>query len=57
VVVAQNTALAARRTVLQTSRGRLVAMVDLVQALGGGWNATQLANVKERPLLPSALIP
>jgi NodT family efflux transporter outer membrane factor (OMF) lipoprotein len=57
VVVAQNTALAARRTVLQTARTRLVATVDLVQALGGGWNAAQLAQVKEQPLLPRALIP
>ena len=57
VVVAQNTALSARRTVLQTARGRLVATVDLVQALGGGWNATQLADVKEQPLLPGILIP
>jgi NodT family efflux transporter outer membrane factor (OMF) lipoprotein len=57
VVVAQNTALSARRTVLQTARQRLVATVDLVQALGGGWNATQLAEVKEQPLLPGALIP
>ena len=44
VVVAQNTALAARRTTLQAARTRLVAMVDLVQALGGGWTATQLAQ-------------
>ncbi len=44
VVVAQNTALTARRTALQTARTRLVAMVDLVQALGGGWSATQLAQ-------------
>ena len=44
VVVAQNTALSARRTVLQAARSRLVAMVDLVQALGGGWSATQLAE-------------
>jgi NodT family efflux transporter outer membrane factor (OMF) lipoprotein len=57
VVVAQNTALAARRAVLQTARTRLVATVDLVQALGGGWNAAQLAQVKEQPLLPRALIP
>jgi len=40
VVVNQNTALAARRTVLQTARTRLVALVTLVQALGGGWSAT-----------------
>jgi NodT family efflux transporter outer membrane factor (OMF) lipoprotein len=44
VVVSQNTALSARRTVLQAARSRLVAMVDLVQAMGGGWSATQLAE-------------
>jgi outer membrane protein TolC len=44
VVVAQNTALGARRTALQTARTRLVALVDLVQAFGGGWSATQLAQ-------------
>ncbi|HEY4029933.1 MAG TPA: efflux transporter outer membrane subunit [Caulobacteraceae bacterium] len=44
VVVAQNTALGARRTALQAARSRLVAMVDLVQAFGGGWSATQLAQ-------------
>jgi NodT family efflux transporter outer membrane factor (OMF) lipoprotein len=44
VVVAQNTAFSARRTALQAARNRLVAMVDLVQALGGGWNQTQLAQ-------------
>ena len=44
VVVAENTALAARRTALQSGKNRLVAMVDLVQALGGGWNTAQLAQ-------------
>ena len=57
VVVAQNTALAARRTVIQTASTRLVALVDLVQAFGGGWSATELAEVKQQPLLPGALIP
>jgi NodT family efflux transporter outer membrane factor (OMF) lipoprotein len=57
VVVAQNTALNARRTVLQTASSRLTALVDLVQAFGGGWSNTELAEVKERPLLPGALIP
>lgn len=57
VVVAQNTALNARRTVLQTASSRLVALVDLVQAFGGGWSATELAQVKQEPLLPGALIP
>jgi NodT family efflux transporter outer membrane factor (OMF) lipoprotein len=44
VVVAQNTALSARRTAVQAARNRLVATVDLVQAFGGGWSATQLAR-------------
>ena len=55
VVVAQNTAFSARRTALQAARNRLVAMVDLVQALGGGWNASQLAQVKQPPLQPLIL--
>jgi NodT family efflux transporter outer membrane factor (OMF) lipoprotein len=57
VVVAQNTALNARRTVLQTASSRLTALVDLVQAFGGGWSDTELAQVKQQPLLPGALIP
>lgn len=44
VVVAQNTALAARRTLIQTDSARLVAVVDLISALGGGWNDRQLAQ-------------
>jgi NodT family efflux transporter outer membrane factor (OMF) lipoprotein len=57
VVVAQNTALNARRSVIQTASSRLVALVDLVQAFGGGWSATELAQVKQQPLFPGALIP
>jgi NodT family efflux transporter outer membrane factor (OMF) lipoprotein len=44
VVVAQYTALQGRRNALQTAKNRLVAMVDLVQAFGGGWSETQLAQ-------------
>jgi NodT family efflux transporter outer membrane factor (OMF) lipoprotein len=44
VVVNQQAALAARRTVLQTARARLVAMVNLVGDFGGGWSDTQLAQ-------------
>jgi NodT family efflux transporter outer membrane factor (OMF) lipoprotein len=57
VVVAQNTALNARRTLLTTQGNRLVALVDLVQAFGGGWSDTELAQVKAQPLLPGVLIP
>ena len=36
--------LFSRRTALQAGKNRLVAMVDLVQYLGGGWSETQLAQ-------------
>ncbi len=44
VVVSQNTALSARRTAIQAARNRVVAMIDLVSALGGGWSQQQLAQ-------------
>jgi NodT family efflux transporter outer membrane factor (OMF) lipoprotein len=44
VVVAQNTALSARRTAIQSARNRMVALVDLISALGGGWNQQQIAQ-------------
>lgn len=44
VVVAQNTALSARRTLIQTDSARLVAAIDLISALGGGWSDAQLAQ-------------
>lgn len=44
VVVAQNTALNARRTAIQSARNRMVALVDLISALGGGWNQQQIAQ-------------
>ena len=44
VVVAQATALSARRTLIQTQRNRMVALIDLISALGGGWNQTELAQ-------------
>ncbi|HXQ53991.1 MAG TPA: efflux transporter outer membrane subunit [Stellaceae bacterium] len=42
VVVAQTTALAAEQTALTIEQSRLVASSTLVQALGGGWDRTQL---------------
>ena len=50
VVVAQNTALTARRTLIQTEQSRMVAVVDLISALGGGWSDAELAQ-KSRPRL------
>lgn len=44
LVVAQNTALSARRTTIQSARNRMIVLVDLISALGGGWNQTQIAS-------------
>ncbi len=44
VVVAQRIALTARVAALQAAKDRLVTMIDLVSAFGGGWSATQLAQ-------------
>jgi NodT family efflux transporter outer membrane factor (OMF) lipoprotein len=46
VVTAQVTALNARRALLQAASSRQAAAVALIQALGGGWNAAQLADAK-----------
>jgi NodT family efflux transporter outer membrane factor (OMF) lipoprotein len=44
VVAAQATALSARRSLLQVASSRQVAAVALIQALGGGWEASRLAT-------------
>lgn len=48
VVAAQATALNARRSLLQVASSRQVAAVALIQALGGGWEASRL----EEPVAP-----
>ena len=42
VVVAQSTALSARTTLITNQMNRIVASLDLIAALGGGWSSTQL---------------
>jgi NodT family efflux transporter outer membrane factor (OMF) lipoprotein len=42
VVTAQVSALNARRALVQVASSRQMAAVALIQALGGGWNATQV---------------
>jgi NodT family efflux transporter outer membrane factor (OMF) lipoprotein len=42
VVVAEATALSARRTLLTIQATRLTTAVDLIAALGGGWQASEL---------------
>ena len=43
VLDAQEQLLAAETTLAQTRRDRLVALVNLYRALGGGWTAPQAA--------------
>ena len=42
VIVAQATALSARRALLQVQATRLATAVDLIAALGGGWRVSDL---------------
>ncbi len=47
VITAQATALAAERTAVSLLTRRLTASVALIQALGGGWDASELPGMKD----------
>jgi NodT family efflux transporter outer membrane factor (OMF) lipoprotein len=47
VIIAQTSALQSQRAAVQILTRRNVASVLLVEALGGGWDASQLPSVKE----------
>jgi outer membrane protein TolC len=44
VIVAEQTALADAETAVNIRQSRLVASAALIQALGGGWNVSQLPS-------------
>lgn len=44
VIVAENTALADAETALNVRQSRLVASVALIEALGGGWDGSQIPS-------------
>jgi NodT family efflux transporter outer membrane factor (OMF) lipoprotein len=44
VIVAQNTALADAESALNIRQNRLVASASLIEALGGGWDSTQVPS-------------
>ena len=47
VIVAENTALADAQSALNIRQSRLVASVALIEALGGGWDASQLPTIEK----------
>ena len=47
VITAQTTALQNQRTAVDLLTRRMVASVSLIQALGGGWDASQLPSSQE----------
>jgi len=47
VITAQVTLLTDQETALLVQENRLIASVALIQALGGGWNASQLPSQQE----------
>lgn len=47
VVTEQNTLLSAQLTLAQIEIQRATASVQLIQALGGGWDATQLPTPRQ----------
>ena len=52
VITEQTQLLSARQTQLTVQQTRLVASVALIQALGGGWDSTQLPPAGSESPLP-----
>jgi outer membrane protein TolC len=57
VITAEVTAMSNAQTALQIQQSRILDSVSLVEALGGGWNASELPSKNsmqtDNPLLPS----
>jgi outer membrane protein TolC len=47
VVIEQNTLLAAQQILAQIEIQRVIASVQLIEALGGGWNGSQLPTPQQ----------
>jgi NodT family efflux transporter outer membrane factor (OMF) lipoprotein len=52
VITAQLTLLSDQETALQVQQNRLIASVALVQALGGGWDSSQLPSIHDLQRVP-----
>jgi outer membrane protein TolC len=47
VITAQTTLLTNQQTAVNLRRDQMTASVQLIEALGGGWDAAQLPSVKD----------
>ena len=54
VVLAQISALNARRNLLQVQVARQLAAVGLIQAMGGGWQAAEMAEMTDKASQPAS---
>ncbi|HYB61128.1 MAG TPA: hypothetical protein VEH50_06590, partial [Methylomirabilota bacterium] len=54
VTTAQSSALADQLVAVRIRARRMTAAVLLIKALGGGWNASSLANVASSPSSPAS---
>jgi len=54
VLVAQTTTLTNEETALSVTQSRLVASVNLIEALGGGWDVSKLSAPLATPTQPAA---
>jgi outer membrane protein TolC len=52
VITAQLTLLSNQETALQVQQNRLIASVALVEALGGGWDTSQLPSIHDLQRVP-----
>jgi len=49
VITAQTTLLSAQRIAVNVGSGQMTASVQLIRALGGGWDASQLVSQAPGP--------
>ena len=57
VLTAETTRLGNEQTALSVRQNRFIASVALIEALGGGWDASSLAAVQVKPKAKDLITP